>query len=87
MVNEASFLCSGYGKYGKEVLKRLYETEKYELAELAIYGKINDLRNTNVPWVYYANTPNDDDPSMQAYNSNPVNQFGQWRFERVLLDP
>ena len=33
--NEASFLCSGYGKYGREVLTRLHNTGKYDIAEFA----------------------------------------------------
>ena len=86
LCNEASFLFSGYGKYGKEVLSRLYKTDKYDLAEFATYGKINDPRDKNMPWDYYANIPEDNDPRFNEYNKNPANQFGEWRFERVLLD-
>ena len=84
--NEASFLYSGYGKYGKEVMKRLHKTGKYELAEFATYGIVNDPRCKSIPWKYYANAPAKNDPRIQEYNKNPTNQFGEWRFERVLLD-
>jgi glycosyltransferase involved in cell wall biosynthesis len=84
--NEASYLFSGYAKYGREVLSRLHKTGKYELAEFATYGKINDPRDENIPWKYYPNMPHSNDPRMKEYHSNPINQFGQWRFERVALD-
>ena len=84
--NEASFLYSGYGKYGKEVMKRLHKTGKYELAEFATYGIVNDPRCKSIPWKYYANAPAKTDPRIQEYNNNTSNQFGEWRFERVLLD-
>tara|TARA_Y100001963_G_scaffold159549_1_gene263707 strand:+ start:6168 stop:7832 length:1665 start_codon:yes stop_codon:yes gene_type:complete len=86
LCNEASFLFSGYGKYGKEVMSRLYDTGKYELAEFATYGRTNDPRDRGIPWTYYANAPSEKDPRLQEYNNNPSNQFGEWRFERVLLD-
>ena len=68
------------------MMSRLHETGKYELAEFATYGSINDNRNRQIPWDYYANVPNQGDPSLEEYNKNAINQFGEWRFERVLLD-
>ena len=84
--NEASFLCSGYGKYGKEVIKRLYDTGKYDIAEFATYGSVDDPRANSIPWDYYANAVKEQDPRFSEYQKNPSNQFGEWRFERVLLD-
>lgn len=85
LCNEASFLFSGYGKYGKEVMSRLHATDKYELAEFATYGRVNDPRDRSIPWGYYPNAPSEGDPRMEEYNQG-CNQFGEWRFERVLLD-
>ena len=84
--NEASFLCSGYGKYGKEVLTRLHNTGKYDIAEFATYGTIQDPRASSIPWDYYANAVTDRDSRFSEYQRNPSNQFGEWRFERVALD-
>jgi len=84
--NEASFLCSGYGKYGREVISRLYDTDKYEIAEFATYGSVDDTRANNIPWDYYANAVKEQDPRFPEYQKNPSNQFGEWRFERILLD-
>jgi glycosyltransferase involved in cell wall biosynthesis len=86
MASEASFLNSGFGTYAKEILSRLYDTGKYEIAEFASYGKTNDPKDTGIKWKYYANAVDDKDPRFPEYSSSPENQFGRWRFERVLLD-
>jgi len=86
MVSEASFLSSGFGTYANEILSRLHNTNKYEIAEFACYGKVNDPKDSNIHWKYYANAVEGNDPRSQEYNSSMENQFGRWRFERVLLD-
>jgi glycosyltransferase involved in cell wall biosynthesis len=86
MCSEASFVNSGFGIYNKELLSRLYNTNKYDIAEFASYGFVNDPRDKTIPWKYYANAVKDDDPRHQQYSSRPDNQFGRWRFEKVLLD-
>ena len=86
MVSEASFLSSGFGTYTREILKRLHNTGKYSIAEFACYGKVNDPKDKDIHWRYYANAVNPDDPRSKEYNSTMENQFGRWRFERVLLD-
>lgn len=86
IVNEASFVSSGFGVYGHEVLNRLYDTGKYELAELACYGRVNDPKDRNTRWRYYANAVAPEDKRHGEYQSNGANAFGQWRFDRTLLD-
>jgi len=86
MVSEASFLSSGFGTYAKEILKRLHDTNKYTIAEFACYGKVNDPKDKDIHWRYYANAVGPEDPRSKEYNSSMENQFGRWRFERVLLD-
>lgn len=86
MCSEASFLSSGFGTYAKEILSRLHATNKYEIAEFASYGMVNDPRDKDISWKYYANAVRDNDPRHQEYMSRPDNQFGRWRFEKVLLD-
>ena len=84
LVSEAHHLGSGFGTYALELLNRLHSTNKYVLAEFASYGK---PRTVNPPWLYYANTPADDDQeNLKLYNSNPLNQFGAWRFDKVCID-
>ena len=86
MVSEASFLSSGFGTYTREILKRLHNTGKYSIAEFACYGRVNDPKDKDIHWRYYANAVGPEDPRSKEYNSSMENQFGRWRFERVLLD-
>lgn len=86
MVSEASFVSSGFGTYTNEILKRLYATNKYSIAEFACYGKVNDPKDTSILWRYYANAVDGNDHRAKEYNSSMENQFGRWRFDRVLLD-
>ena len=86
MCSEASFLSSGFGTYTKELLSRLHKTQKYTIAEFASYGFVNDVRDKSIDWIYYANAVRDGDPRHKEYSSKPENQFGRWRFEKVLLD-
>ena len=86
LVAENHNLASGFGTYAKNLLERLHASGKYELAEFAIYMKTSEGKN--VPWKLYGNAPEDDEPDdqKQLYNSNPNNQFGAWRFDKVILD-
>ena len=89
MVTESSATLSGYGTYSKEVLSRLHKTGKYEIAELASYAFPGDPKIANTPWTVYPNAinpQNQNDPRLKDLNSQPINQFGAWRFERVCLD-
>lgn len=86
MCSEASFLNSGFGTYTKQILSRLHKTGKYEIAEFASYGFVNDPRDVSIDWTYYANAVRDNDARHKEYTSRGDNQFGRWRFEKVLLD-
>ena len=86
MCSEASFLSSGFGTYAKEILSRLHNTNKYQIAEFASYAVVNDSRDKDIKWRFYANAVKDDDPRHSEYVSRQDNQFGRWRFEKVLLD-
>jgi len=84
---EASFLNTGYAVYAKEVLTRLFQTNKYEIAELACYGSVDDEELQSVPWRYYGNLPNlDNQQELDNYQSSQIYQFGEWRFEDVCMD-
>ena len=85
--NEASFLNTGYAIYGREVISRLHATNKYELAELSVYGSEVDPRQKAIPWKYYPNHPNpQNEQEVLEFNSCVTNAFGEWRFEEVCLD-
>lgn len=84
--NDSSFLSSGYGVYGKELLTRLHNSGKYEVAELGCYADINNPKIKNIPWKFYPNAVVNSDPRIKEYKDNPINQFGNWRFNRAILD-
>lgn len=86
MCSEASFLQTGYSSYAHEVLSRLYKTDKYEIAEFASYGLMNDERVANVPWLFYPNAILSNDKRYPEYTSSTDNVFGKWRFDRVVFD-
>jgi glycosyltransferase involved in cell wall biosynthesis len=86
-VSEASYLNTGYATYSREVLKRLYSSNKYEVAEFSIYGGIEDKRRSSIRWKNYPNMPDpQNEEQNKVYGSDSMNQFGKWRFERVCID-
>lgn len=90
--SEATFLNTGYATYTREILNYLHSTGKYDIAEMASYGEMNDSRAASIPWKYYGVMPNTNcEPKapreqIDAYNASPSNQFGEWLFEHVCLD-
>lgn len=87
VVSEFSGLSTGYARLGFELLSRFHASGKYEIFELAKYGvqPVDREKLRNIPWKVYGclpNTPEDE----KVYNSNPVNQFGAYKFESTLLD-
>jgi len=86
-LGESSYLNTGYSTYTKEILTRLYNTNKYEIAEFGIYGHWDDPNRYNIPWTFYGNIPDKNDKYQVAeYHKHHINQFGAWRFEEVCLD-
>jgi len=88
MVGESSHLSTGYGVYARNVLSRLHATGKYDIAELACYAHFSMPELQNVPWRVYGNLPSGNDKAeIDRYNPDayPINQFGSWRYEEVLL--
>lgn len=83
VVTDSSFLHSGYGIYAKELLSRFNESGSYEVAELGCYSTIKNPNIKNIPWKFYPNAVESDDPRYKTYTSNSINQFGAWRFNRV----
>jgi glycosyltransferase involved in cell wall biosynthesis len=86
MCNEASFMNSGYANYGREILKGLYKTGKYEIAELGCFATVEDARGKDLPWKFYPNAVSSKDERYQKYISNQANSFGFWRFDLTCLD-
>ena len=87
LCNEASFLNTGYATYGRELMKRLYASNKYDIAELSTYAGATDPRFKSIPWKTYSNLPDENSQEEQdIYQANVSYQFGEFKFEHVLLD-
>jgi glycosyltransferase involved in cell wall biosynthesis len=85
-VGEASFLKTGYSTYHLEIMSRLAATNKYELAELGCFADRNAPEQHQLPWKFFGNLPNKDNPDeVNLYNAQEVNSFGAWKFEETLL--
>lgn len=94
-VNEFSELATGFSNYGRSLIRRLYDSGKYEIAELGTYIKPSDPRINMVPWKVYASVPEDhDEEGQRKYNQmmpqwgrmQPLGQFGAVVYDNVLLD-
>lgn len=85
LTSEASWLATGFAKFGREVIQRLHNTGKYEIAELGNYGRQDAPQAANLPWRFYGVMPLNDDEA-KLYNSNPVNQFGAYKFDAAVAD-
>jgi len=83
MCAESHDINSGFGRYTKEILSRLYNHPNYEIAEFASY--CDETYKKNVPWKVYPNAVKEKHKDFETYKNNPVNQFGQWRFDKVVL--
>lgn len=84
--NDASYIHSGYGIYGKELLSRLHNSGKYEVAELGCYTSVGHPSIKDIPWKFYPNAVAFGDPRISEFQSQSLNQFGQWRFNQAILD-
>ena len=86
ILTEASFLSTGYAIYAREVMRRWHATGKYELFELASYGPYGDPRQAELPWAYMTAQPDpNNEAENAAFSANPINQFGEWKFDEACL--
>ena len=86
LCGEYSGLNSGYANWSRNLLDGLYNSKKYELAELACFCTVNNLKNKTPKWKIYANSVDPNDERYKSYKSNNNNSYGQWRFDAVCLD-
>lgn len=83
MVGEHHVAKSGFGLYTREILKRLHDTGKYELAELSCFNP--GITKSQVPWKVYPNAVVPENEHHQQYMQDGENVFGKWRFDQTVL--
>lgn len=87
LISEFSELSTGYAIYSKNLLRQLYASNKYDVAELACYAEVGDPRTTLPPWKVYPTVPHHDDAQgKQAYAADPFNAFGKGVCNQVFND-
>jgi glycosyltransferase involved in cell wall biosynthesis len=82
---ESSWLSTGFATYNREIISRIYATGKYEVAEFGSYGATDSKEALELPWKFYGNLPRNQEEA-DIYKSNPVNQFGVYKFDAVVAD-
>lgn len=86
LCGESSFLSSGYSVYQHRLLSRLAENPHLHVAELGCYSNVNDPRDSVCNWRFYANCVSDKDARYETYKAHPQNNFGKWRFDKIIAD-
>lgn len=84
-VGEFTGTNSGYANYSKNILSRLYQTGKYQIAELACFGTLGHVQQNQSPWKIYSNLPNGDYEE-SIFGANEHNKFGAFKFNAVACD-
>lgn len=80
---ESSHLGSGFGKYTKNLMQRLYDSEKYDIAELSCYRTTSTPKTE--PWTIYPVAVDKNHPSYDEYQKIENNKYGQWRYDLALI--
>ena len=87
IVTEFSQFATGFSTIARYLMPRLFQSDKYELAEMAIYVNRFHPLMAKVPWKVYANEPDPgNEEQARLYQSNRLNQFGRWKFNEVCQD-
>ena len=88
---ESSWLSTGFATYNREIIQRLYDTDKYIIAEMGAYGSEAMPEAQKIPWKFYGVLPRNEEEN-RIYNSGPggtVNQlhaFGKYKIDAVVAD-
>lgn len=82
---EASFLSTGFAIFNKEILKKLYSTGKYEIAEMGSYAPHGCKEGEALPWKFYGVMPNTE-KEKKIHDEDPQHQFGKYKIDAVLAD-
>lgn len=83
-VTESHELASGFGTYAKKVIPKIYETGKYEIAQLVCYASPESFQDTK--WLMYGCAPMKGEDDYRKQYDNPLLQWGAGRFEHACLD-
>ncbi len=82
---EFSMSSSGISKLSREMMKRLHDSGKYFLGEIAGVCKPDDERIDNCPWKVYPTMPGHP-REFDEFNAHALNIHGRWKFNETCLE-
>lgn len=80
LVNENSFLSTGYANYGRELLSRLVKNQNYEVAELGCLSDGSHPGIKELPWKFFPGVV-----ECPEFHADQTNRWGQFVFSDVCL--
>jgi len=88
LVNESSYLSTGYARYGHNLLTQLHNDERFEIAEMGTFFDPNNNKLETIPWKFYPNVLPQDAPAdkIKAFSENKACQMGYTMFDDIALD-
>lgn len=87
VISEFSELNTGFSVMTKELLKLLYASNKYVVAELASYISEDEPKIHSLPWKVYPAQPGKNNPKLEEfYKTYNEAQFGSLALSDALLD-
>lgn len=81
---EAHPLNTGYAVYTRNVLGRLFASQRYEIAEIGVGMQTGQVQS---PWAFYGTIPQEGTPEHEIWARNPdFNSFGGYLFEKICAE-
>lgn len=80
---DTSTANSGFAIYKKKLMTALADCPHFEVAEIGSGGFMHDKEK--VPWKYYPTSVLPSDERYREYSSDPRNEYGAWRFDKIML--
>lgn len=80
---DTSTANSGFAVYKKKLMTALADCPHFEVAEIGSGGFMHDKEK--VPWKYYPTSVLPSDERYREYSSDPRNEYGAWRFDKIVL--
>lgn len=87
VVNECSFLASGYGRYGHNLLTHLHKDPRFEMIEMGTFYTLGDERANSIPWKFCPNFPSVSlsKQEIEEFTKSQECQMGYALFDAIAL--
>lgn len=88
MVNECSYLSTGYSVYGRNLFTNLMKDDRFDIAEMGTFFVPNNNKMDTIPWKFYPNIPpqNSTQDMVEQFAKDKAAQMGYAMFNQISLD-